>query len=65
MDDLKEDEIGDLLLEEKKLFIQTLIIQHYSLDSKHALNRKKRCERGKLNYQPFKRAACIMKKRNT
>ena len=50
MDDLTEDEIGDLLLEEKKLFIQTLIIQHYSLDSKHALNRKKRCERGKLNY---------------
>ena len=45
MDDLIVDEIDDLLLQKEKFWIRALVTQHHSLNSKHELNIKKRCER--------------------
>ena len=43
VDSLKNDEIDDLLLKKEKFWIRTLAMQHHGLNSKHDLNRKKRC----------------------
>ena len=49
VDGLTDDEIDDLLLKTEKFWIRTLVMQRHGLNSKHDLNRTKRCERGKLN----------------
>ena len=50
VDSLTNDEIDDLLLKKEKFWTRTLVTQHHGLNSKHDLNRKKRCEREKLNH---------------
>ena len=47
---LADDEIDDLVLKKEKFWIRTLVTQHHGLNGKHDLNRKKRCEREKLNH---------------
>ena len=41
---------NNLLLKKEKFWIKILVTQHYGLNSKHDLNRKKQCEREKLNH---------------
>ena len=45
VDGLRDDEIDNVLLKREKFWIRTLVKPHHRLNSKHDLNRKKRCER--------------------
>ena len=47
---LTDDEMDDLLLKKENFWIGTLVTKNHVLNSKHDLNRKKRCERKKLNH---------------
>ena len=50
MEGLTDDAIDALLLKKEKFWIRTLVTQHHGLNSTHGLNRKKRCDREKLNH---------------
>ena len=47
---LKAEETDDLILKKKKFRIRTLITQHHGFNDKHDFNRKRWCEREKLNH---------------
>ena len=50
LEGLTDDDIDDPRRKKEKFWIRILVTQHHALNSKHEVNRKKQCEREKLNH---------------